>query len=91
MQLGVSLGYFTDAGQIQPALSFQFGPLSSTDDAVLTALVGANPPLLGVSSSFFRVEGEGWDGRHGVHQKVTAVLVRKGVGVPPLLRGWHET
>ncbi|MBI3333016.1 MAG: general secretion pathway protein GspK, partial [Candidatus Omnitrophica bacterium] len=84
-------GALTQPGQIQPVLSLNFGPLSPTDNACLTALIRHNPPLLGVSSSFFRVESEGRAGRHGIRKKVTSVLQRNGSGVPPLTRGWHES
>ncbi|MBI3615874.1 MAG: general secretion pathway protein GspK [Candidatus Omnitrophica bacterium] len=84
-------GIFTDAGQIGPVLSANFGPLASADQALLAALVGHNPPLLGVSSAFFRVESEGRAGRHGIQKKIAAVLERKSPGALPLLRGWNET
>ncbi len=69
---------FDDAQKIVSVLNEQFGPLVAEDQQV-------EPLLLGVSSSLFRVETEGWTTRHGVRKKAVALLDRAGT-----VRGWHE-
>lgn len=79
---------FSSAGQIPLLLDEQAGPLLGEDQRALEQLVAGR--VLGVHSSFFRVEAEGRTFRHGIVKKLTAVLERQP-GRSPEIRGWHET
>ena len=54
----------------------------------ISTLISMNPPLLGVKSSFFRVELEGRTARHKILKKARAVVQREGPNLK--IREWHE-
>ncbi len=82
-------GFLPDVEQVIPVLDEQCGPLLPEDQQHLGNLISQN--LLGVRSSFFRIEAEGWELAHGAHRKVVAVVQRGSVGAEPIVRGWNET
>lgn len=81
-------GVFTDVEEILPLLEDHFGPLLPQDQTTLGNLISAQ--LLGVRSSFFQVEAEGWIQDPGIHTRTLAVMERTGPNARPILRGWRE-
>jgi DNA uptake protein ComE-like DNA-binding protein len=81
-------GFVPDVEQVFPVLDEQCGPLLPEDQERLGALISAN--LLGVRSSFFRIEADGWEQAHGVHRGIIGVVERAGAGAEPIVRGWNE-
>lgn len=82
-------GLFPDLEQIVPVLEGQLGPLTPEDQITVGNLISTQ--LLGVRSSFFQVEAEGWVHPNGIHARMLAVMERVDPQSPPVLRGWHET
>ena len=81
-------GVFPDVERIIPLLEEGSGPLLPEDQTALGNLIASQ--RIGVRSSFFQVEAEGWIQTDGIHSKVSAVLERAGSSGPLVLRGWSE-
>lgn len=81
-------GIFPDVEQILPVLEERCGPLFLEDQTTLGNLISSQ--FLGVRSSFFQVEAEGWVQEKGIHTRVLAVMERTGSSGHPIVRGWHE-
>ena len=79
---------FPDVAQIAPLMETQFGPLLPEDQTTLGNLISSQQ--IGVRSSFFQVEAEGWTDAHGIYQKVIAVMERSEPNSKPEVRGWYE-
>lgn len=81
-------GAFPDPEQILPLLDGRYGPLLPEDVLRLQSLISGQ--MIGVRSSLFEVEVEGWASGHGLHKRVLAVVERGAAGAKPFIRGWHE-
>ena len=83
-------GVFTEVTQsaIEAALKGFFGQafvMPEEDKKAVNDLSALQPPLLGVKSSFFRVEVEARTAAHGLRKNVTAIVDAGGK-----IRGWYE-
>ncbi len=82
---------FRKVDEIEPTLDKQGSPLLPDDKQTLNRWIGQPPPMLGVKSSFFRVEVVGKADRHGTQRRVVAILDRSNPGTIPQVRGWNES
>lgn len=78
----------TTAVGVETALKTFFGPgflLAQPDRIALESFFSAQPPVVGIKSSFFSIEGEGKTQRRSVVKRISAVVDSGGT-----VRGWHE-
>ena len=81
-------GVFPAAQEVIPVLEEQLGPLQPEDQTALGNLLSSQ--MIGVGSSLFQVEAEGWVQQNGIHAKVIAVMERTGPDLKAVVRGWRE-
>ena len=81
-------GVFVDVEQIIPTLENRLGSLPPEDRTVLGNLISSQ--RIGVRSSYYQVEVEGWTQADGIHTKVITVMERVGANTRPILRGLYE-